>query len=512
MRLNRAIYTLLTISVLLIAGCSGGGSAGTAAISPPPSGTNWSTMGVVADGVTDNTAALNALPANVSIVGDCPAGKTIVAMGPWLWRSNMKISMQSGCQIESYVTGGGDASYAITQSDLTTPLTNISVDGLQVASHYAASEDIIMRLWVNNFSLLHWTVTASGGVMVIRGSNQEIAYGTATGTFPETGNPGIRHVGNEPTVATTAGQPANVYIHDNNIQSGDGTYQACVPLTSTTSPLWTNVSTDGILFQNNVGTSDQAALILIGERPQDVGPYTSWTCSNVVFNNVSGSGNNKSVYISSVGPSNPVSNITLENSVIDTTGGNRTFGAVEITAVGGSISALKFENFTIRNYGEMALSTVGNITGFSFDHGTIEPPGVGGTATIVISDTAQSGITNTAIGANGGDAVQVGPNDATGAEHPASALTVTGNTVTGVGNGFAAVRMFNLNQGNVASNTMNSLGGAAASTGLYFSASGTGGPGTTNTAATENDLAGIAGASKIIFAPNQGNSLINNIE
>jgi hypothetical protein len=31
-------------------------------------------MGVVADGVTDNTAALNALPANVDIVGDCPAG------------------------------------------------------------------------------------------------------------------------------------------------------------------------------------------------------------------------------------------------------------------------------------------------------------------------------------------------------------------------------------------------------------------------------------------------------
>jgi hypothetical protein len=515
MHLNRTIFTLLITNVGLISGCGGGSSSGSLAVvpSPPAAGNYWSTMGVIADGVTDNTAALNALPANVNIVGDCPAGNAIVVKGQWIWHSNLNISMQSGCRIVTYVTGGGTTTtYAITQADLTTPLTDISVDGLQISSYYAASEDVIMKLWVNNFSLLHWTVTASGGVMVIRGSNQEIAYGTATGTFPATGNPGIRHVGNEPTVPTTAGQPANVYIHDNNIQSGDGTYQACVPLTSTVAPLWTDVSSDDILFQNNVGSSVQSALILIGERPQDVGPYSNWTCSNIVFDNVSGSGNNKSVYISSVGPSNPLSNITLENSVIDALGNNRIFGAVEITAVGGNISTLSFENVVIRNFAEMALSTVGNVTGLSFDHGEIDPPSTSGYPTVVLYDTSQASITNSTIGANRGDALQIGPNDSTGAKHPASAAIVTGNIFNSIENDFAGVRMFNLNEGNIADNTMNSAAGATSSTGIFFSTSGPEGPGTTYTAATGNNLSGINGGTKIVLAPNQGNNISNNRE
>jgi hypothetical protein len=509
MRLNRTVSTLLITSVVLISGC-GGGSSGTVPVVPNPSAGNyWSTMGVVADGVTDNTAALNALPANVNIVGDCPAGGTIVIKEPWFWHSNLNISIQSGCRIVSYVTGGGSGSYAITQADLTNPLTDIYVDGLQVSSYYADNGDKIMRLWANNFSLLHWTVTASGGVMVIRGSNQEIAYGTATGTFPAVGNPGIRHVGNEPKVPTSAGQPANVYIHDNNIQSGDGVYQACQPLASR---VWTDVSSDDILYQNNVGSSAQSALILIGERPQDVGPYSNWTCSNIVFDNVSGSGKNKSVFVSSVGPSNPVSNIKLENSVIDASGNNRSFGAVEITAVGGNISTLSFENFAIKNVADMALTTVGNVTGFSFDHGEIDPPSMGGYATVVISDTSQASITNSTIGAHRGDALQIGPNDKTGTEHPASEVTVTGNIVNGIGNDFAAVRMFNLNRGYIDANTMNSAAGATSSTGLFFSTSGPEGPGTTNTTATGNNLSGINGATKIVFAPNQGNTVSNNIE
>ncbi len=515
MPLNRTIYNLLIASVAFISGCGGGASSGSLAVvpSPPAAGNYWSTMGVVADGATDNTAALNALPANVNIAGDCPAGNAIVVKGQWIWHSNLNISIQSGCRIVTYVTGGGTTTtYAITQADLTTPLTDISVDGLQMSSYYAASEDIIMRLWVNNFSLLHWTVTASGGVMVIRGSNQEIAYGTATGTYPATGNPGIRHVGNEPTVPTTAGQRANVYIHDNNIQSGDGTYQACVPLTSTVTPIWTDVSSDDILFQNNVGSSAQSALILIGERPQDVGPYITWTCSNIVFDNVSGSGNNKSVYISSVGPSNPLSNITLENSVIDASGTNRSFGAVEITAVGGNISTLSFENVVIRNYAEMALSAVGNVTGLSFDHGEIDPPSTGGYPTVVLYDTTQASITNSTIGANGGDALQIGPNDSTGAEHLASETTVSRNIINGIGNDFAGVRMFNLKMGNIAENTMNSAAGATSSTGIFFSTTRSEGPGTTNTAAMGNNLSGVNGATKIVLAPNQGNTVSNNTE
>ena len=42
-----------------------------------PAAVKWSTLGVVADGKSDNAQALNALPANASIIGDCPAGQPI---------------------------------------------------------------------------------------------------------------------------------------------------------------------------------------------------------------------------------------------------------------------------------------------------------------------------------------------------------------------------------------------------------------------------------------------------
>lgn len=467
----------------------------------------WSTLGVIADGATDNTAALNALPANVNITGDCPAGRPIVVKDRWLWHSNLTIAIQPGCRMISYVTGGGSATYAITQADLNQPLVNVSVDGLNISSEVATSEDIIMKLWINNFSLLHWTVAKSGGVMVIRGSNQEIAYGTATNTYPLIGNPGIRHVGNMPKVPTSVGRPANVYIHDNSIQSGDATYQACQPLSSL---VWTDVSSDDILFQNNVGYSSDAAFILIGETPKSVASYTNWTCSNIVFDNDNGSGKNKSVYISSVGLSNPLSNIKVANSVIDGSGGSRVFGTVEVTAVGGSITALSFDNVAIKNAPYMALSTVGGVTGFSFDHGEIDAPTMGGDPTVKILDAHQVSITNSTIGANRGDALQLGPNDTAGVRHPVTQMTLSGNVFNRIANDFAAVRMFNVNHGYVGANTMNSVAGANLSMGIFFSVSSTSGPGTANTAATKNILSGIDGADKIVFAPNAGNSISNN--
>jgi hypothetical protein len=504
------------ILLALLAACGGNQSA---VVSTSPSGANtapnstgaaptnhWSTMGVVADGKTDNTSALNALPANVDIVGDCPAGGTIVANSPWIWHSNLTITIQPNCKIVSFVTGSGAGSYAITQADLNTPITNVSVSGLQISSFHSAQADRIMQLWVDNFTLLHWTVTASGGVMFIRGSNQEIAYGTVTGTNPTVGNPGIRHIGNLPTVPTQAGRPANVYIHDNNIESGDAVYQACQPLST---DRWTNVSSDGILYQNNVGHSTQSALILVGEDEGNLGAFTDWTCSNIVYDNVSGSGTNRGVRIVSGGPLNVVSNITLENSTIDASTNSRPFGAIEVNAVGGAISGVDFENVSIRNVNRVALTTLGNISGFKFADGAIDPPSVSGQANVVISDTTGTSITNSTIGSNLGDVIQVGPNDDTGAQHPANSITVSGNTFHGVANGFAGVRMFNTTQGNIAQNTIASDAGATSSTGIYFSMKGPDGPGTTDSTATGNDLVAIAGVP-IVFAPNQGNSAVGN--
>lgn len=508
---SNSIFLFLSMtSVGCICGCSGGGGGGHASTITGPTPSNyWSTMGVVADGVTDNTAALNALPSNMSIVGDCPAGSAIVAKSPWVWHSSLHVSIQPNCPIVSYVTGAGNGSFAITQSDLANPITDVYIDGLQISSHYAASADRIMQLWVNNFTLLHWTVTASGGVMFLRGSNQEIAYGTVTGTFSADGNPGIRHIGNEPKVPTTVGQPANVYIHDNTIVSGDAAYQACQPLATN---LWTNVSSDDILFENNTGQSTASAFINVGEPATALGPFTAWTCSNIVFNNTSGSGFNRVVYIVSGGPSNVVSNITVQDSTLAASSDSHgSVGAFEVSAVGGNISTVSFANVSIKNVDHVALTTFGNVMDFSFDHGSIDPPNNGGSANVVISDTIAAGITNSTIGSNDADAIQVGPNDSTGAPHPASGTKISANVINGIANGFAGIRMLNVNLANITQNSIDSSAGASATTGIVFSANSAAGPGTTNSTATGNNLLGIIGNPTIIFAPNQGNSAIDNM-
>jgi hypothetical protein len=134
---------------------------------------------------------------------------------------------------------------------------------------------------------------------------------------------------------------------------------------------------------------------------------------------------------------------------------------------------------------------------------------VGGAANIQIADTTDTAITNSAIGSSLGDAIQVGPNDANGIQHPSASIMVSGNTFHGVADGFAAVRMMNTSHGTIAKNTMQSDVGATASTGIYFSAQGSSGPGTTDSTASGNNLQAIAGVP-IVLPPGQGNTAVDN--
>jgi len=76
-------------------------------------GVLWSTLGVVDDGRTDNTAALNALPPATFIIGDCPHGGVVLAQGTWNLQSNLFVQLDAGCEILSNATGTG--SYAVSQ-------------------------------------------------------------------------------------------------------------------------------------------------------------------------------------------------------------------------------------------------------------------------------------------------------------------------------------------------------------------------------------------------------------
>ena len=520
----------------------------------------WSndpTLNVVADGQTDNTEALNAIAVyasqnNVKIIGDCPGGQSIVLKSAWIWQSNMNISIDPGCTIQSTLDFKG--SYAISQTDLTTPLSNITVDGLQISSPYKQARRI-MEAYINNFTLTHWKVTQSGGIFFLRGSNQEIAYGTVTGTYPDAGNPGIRQIGNCldgyckhyrdengdsrlcaqtpcPEVSTTGSKPANVYIHDNNLITGDGCYQACQPLDGTgPGAYWINVGSTDILYRNNSGHSD-TALMLVGEDATP-GETSSWSCSNITFDNVNensadfadGKGSQWGVHIASKGPMNTYSNITIENSTIGNNSG--TSGARPVLFVdaiaGGLVSNLKFRNVNIQNVNQVALATFGSVSNLTFDGGVIAAPNIPGSAVIILSeDTSSSNITNNNIVTKNSDGIQIGTDDdvtfvdqknggGQGPNVPSSNINISNNTITGIGNGYAGIRMANLNHGYIFHNTLSSEIRAKSSTGIYFSsdqnAGNTENSGTTYTTATRNT---ISTNIPISFASGQGNCATDN--
>src|SRR5262249_7628091 len=86
--MNRRLFALAAALV----------AASTPALSQPQ-GTRWPTLGVVADGQTDNAPALNGLPARTTIIGDCPAGGNIRITERWMLKSDLTIRVQPGCTV-----------------------------------------------------------------------------------------------------------------------------------------------------------------------------------------------------------------------------------------------------------------------------------------------------------------------------------------------------------------------------------------------------------------------------
>ena len=63
---------------------------------------------------------------------------------------------------------------------------------MNISKATMSSSELILNAWIDNFTLLHFSVTQSGGFAHLRGSNQDIGFGTITGTYPAVGNPGVR--------------------------------------------------------------------------------------------------------------------------------------------------------------------------------------------------------------------------------------------------------------------------------------------------------------------------------
>jgi hypothetical protein len=138
-----------------------------------------SSLGVVDDsGATDNTAALNALPVDRPIIGDCPHGGVVQFNGTWVWRSGLTVWQQSDCHLKSTITTLNE--YPITipgGAGAPSPISNVQYYGMNFGFITPTSEVRVMLVWINHFEFKHFTIDGSGGFAYIRGSDQEIAYG-----------------------------------------------------------------------------------------------------------------------------------------------------------------------------------------------------------------------------------------------------------------------------------------------------------------------------------------------
>jgi hypothetical protein len=193
----------------------------------PPSGTNWSTLGVRAsNSATANSTALNSLPTGVTILADNPDGGTIF-FNKWTLQSNLDVRglPDAPCTIESldsFTVNAGSINTPNVNSS-STNLTNVKLIGL----NFRKGVNALGRMFfvaIDNFEFKYNTVDHHWGFMFIRGSNQEIAYNVVTNPAPAD-NSGMRHFGNGPKVPTTGGKAANVWVHNNYWQSHDGTFQ-----------------------------------------------------------------------------------------------------------------------------------------------------------------------------------------------------------------------------------------------------------------------------------------------
>ena len=425
---------------------------------PPAAGILWSTLGVVADGRTDNTAALNALPVGVAILGDCPLGGAVLAQGVWNLRSHLHVSVLAGCEVLSNATGLG--SYAISHLNPEAPLENVTLVGLTVSKTTRAAGDRVLLAYIDNFQLLNWTFRHHGGAMFLRGSCQEVAGGRSFDAALEVGSPGVRHVGNLPKAACARAQPASVWVHHNSIASGDGAYQACQPLERN---IWFNVGSDDLLFEDNTGSSAASAFILVGLSND---AHSAFGCANVTFQNMQGSGL-RLIYVQAGAAPNAVERVALRGLLLTRTPYlSYAPASIQVTAVkGGAVRSVLMDGVRALNTSVVGLNETGLLEGVVFTNGEIAAPAAGGAgANVDINGGAAAELSNSLIGGFNGNSVSIGGG--------ALGTKVVNCSLAGIGDNGVGVALGSANGSVLLSNAFSALRGAARTTGIAMDASG----------------------------------------
>jgi hypothetical protein len=469
----------------------------------------WSSLGVVDDsGATDNTAALNALPVNRPIIGDCPHGGVVQFDGIWVWRSGLTVWQQPGCVLQSTITTLRDYPITIPGGNTApSPITNVQYYGMNFGFTTPTSQVRVMLVWIDHFKFKHFMIDGSGGFAYIRGSDQEIAYGVLKNTMLDPGNDGIRHFGNVPLVPKSPGMRANVWIHHNDFQAGDAAFQACQP-GSNPKTWFYGTSTDDLLYEDDVGTSDSSALILVNE-PVVPPAATNYRCSNVTFRNVSGSGTWYAI-VSSGNDNSVTENIVIEGGTYDGARsknrlasigvGNVTYGGA--TSTGPNTTNVILRDLKMINVHNQAIRAVGEVRGFVLENSRIEAPRSSALPLVELQGTTGSAILSNSLITLGNDALAAGTTAGRTVQ-----LRIIDNRIDGVRDASAGIRLKNVNAAAVHRNVIAPAASTTKAVGISLAVNPNG---TTNATVTNNNVTAMTNNPPIICAAGQGNVVSHN--
>lgn len=302
-----------------------------------------SSLGVKCDGGlvggdTDNTTALQNIQGWQSIILDCKEHGTIYYTGTWHLPDGLQILQNDDTWLESAITTPGVYPIMSTGDVLATkPSTNVKWYGWKLRFRTRTATVRAWFGWFDHFKLIDFWLDNSGGFAFLRGSDQEVAYGRMTNTYPGPGDPGLRQIGNLPKVPNLdAYMPANNWYHHLDFHSGDGSLQVCQPtalvigkvyVPGAYSPNWSwNVGTDDILYSDSTVESYNSSAILVSEpgtfynaatpMPDGTkGGYSTtgetWGCSHIHFARITAKGH---WFITSTAGDSPLSDVLIEDS------------------------------------------------------------------------------------------------------------------------------------------------------------------------------------------------------
>lgn len=394
--------------------------------------TSWMSYGVVGDGIADDSGALNNLPPNIALKGDCKAGGSIRLLHPWLLKSNLTVIMDPSCQVKCDWVTTAHLVGCISQDDLEVPVTNVDIEGLYFIRTNPNYKGRALYFWVDHLTMKSLTVDGFYSMALIRGGDQEWAaptfkntpggagnqmVGTSTHGFSHLGN--MKHGAGKP--ATTPGRHANVWVHDANIQgTGDGALQigASCQDDNNTSSNWRNTSADDYIYENSIANAAAGNMIFIGTGAQGSDDTNApLKCDNVVLSNlflraITGTSESAIIRVQNANnpwdPNNPTAaifqNITLQNITGDASasiGGN---AFIAIRGLDGSkIDSLTATHVTVtKQFGGCLDVSAYPATNLMFDTVFCDAPKQGVFPTATIRSTSGTIIQNSRLPARSG--------------------------------------------------------------------------------------------------------------